>query len=93
MPIYKAIGTVIGAFVFDSGHSAWAAPGCWWNGRSTKRSWDVERRRGRLPVGDPSDPETVMGPLASRKQLEKVAGSLTPRPEGGEIIVGGNPWT
>ena len=89
----KAIGTVIGAFVFNSGQFCMGGP------RLLVERPIYETVLGMLkggvagvPVGDPSDPETVMGPLASRKQLEKVAGYVdAARAEGGEIIVGGEP--
>ncbi len=89
----KAIGTVIGAFVFNSGQFCMGGP------RLLVERPVYETVLGILKdavagvsVGDPTNPETVMGPLASRKQLDKVAGYVdAARAEGGEIIVGGEP--
>lgn len=87
----KAIGTVIGAFVFNSGQFCMGGP------RLLVERPIYETVLGILkdavagvPVGDPTNPETVMGPLASRKQLEKVAGYVEgARAAGGQIITGG----
>ncbi len=51
----------------------------------------VERARG-WRLGDPLDPETKVGPLASAAQLERVTGFLTvARQDGGEALAGGEP--
>lgn len=89
----KAIGTVIGAFVFNSGQFCMGGP------RLLVERPIYETVLGILkdavagiPVGDPTNPETVMGPLASRKQLDKVAGYVdAARAGGGQIVVGGEP--
>ncbi|MEV7135991.1 aldehyde dehydrogenase family protein [Arthrobacter sp. NPDC093128] len=87
----KAIGTVIGAFVFNSGQFCMGGP------RLLVERPIYDTVLGILKdavagvlVGDPTNPETVMGPLASRKQLEKVAGYVEgARAAGGQIITGG----
>jgi 1-pyrroline dehydrogenase len=44
----------------------------------------------KLRVGDPSDPETTMGPLVSQKQVERVAGFVDrARGYGAKILTGG----
>jgi 1-pyrroline dehydrogenase len=44
----------------------------------------------KLRVGDPSDPETTMGPVVSQKQLERVAGFVErARGYGAKILTGG----
>ena len=44
----------------------------------------------KLRVGDPSDPETTMGPVISRRQLERVAGFVErARGYGAKVLVGG----
>lgn len=49
----------------------------------------VERSR-RLRLGDPLDPSTQIGPLASRRQLEKVLGYIElGLAEGGHALTGG----
>jgi acyl-CoA reductase-like NAD-dependent aldehyde dehydrogenase len=89
----KAIGTIIGAFVFNSGQFCMGGP------RLLVERPVYETVLGILkdavagvPVGDPANPETVVGPLASRKQLDKVSSYVEgARAAGGEIIVGGAP--
>jgi acyl-CoA reductase-like NAD-dependent aldehyde dehydrogenase len=89
----KAIHTVIGAFVFNSGQFCMGGP------RLLVERPIYETVLGILkdavagvPVGDPADPATVMGPMASRKQLDKVAEYVDgARAAGGRIITGGAP--
>ena len=51
----------------------------------------ISRARG-IRIGDPMDPETQMGPIATQAQLEKVSGFVDrARAEGGEIVAGGRP--
>lgn len=54
----------------------------------------LAERLGRLAqafrLGDPLDPDTTVGPLASRHQLERVNGYLElARADGGEVVAGG----
>ena len=52
----------------------------------------VVDRAGAIRIGDPMDPETQMGPIATKAQLEKVAGFVErARADGGEIVAGGAP--
>jgi aldehyde dehydrogenase (NAD+) len=45
---------------------------------------------GKLPLGDPFDPKTRLGPLASRKQQETVLGYIEQgKKEGAEVVAGG----
>ena len=45
---------------------------------------------GRVRVGDPYDPESAMGPLAMKRQLDRVHGYLDKaRAEGTELVAGG----
>lgn len=50
----------------------------------------LQDQAAKLRVGDPFDPETDLGPLASEKQFERVKGyfDLVPE-EGGSVVVGG----
>jgi (Z)-2-((N-methylformamido)methylene)-5-hydroxybutyrolactone dehydrogenase len=51
----------------------------------------VERARS-IKVGDPTDPETEMGPLANDRQFEKVLGHFeSARAEGATVACGGDP--
>lgn len=89
----KAIETIISAFVFNSGQFCMGGP------RLLVERPIYETVLGILaeavpgvPFGNPLDPATVIGPLASRKQLEKVAGHVeAARAAGGRIITGGKP--
>jgi acyl-CoA reductase-like NAD-dependent aldehyde dehydrogenase len=89
----KAIGTVINAFVFNSGQFCMGGP------RLLVERPIYETVLGILaqaipgvPLGDPLDPQTVIGPMASRKQLDKVASHVeAARAAGGRIITGGGP--
>ncbi|WP_067650872.1 aldehyde dehydrogenase family protein [Nocardia harenae] len=48
------------------------------------------RKLGEVRIGDPLDPESVIGPLASRPQYEKVTGYLDiAAAEGSELLFGG----
>jgi aldehyde dehydrogenase (NAD+) len=50
----------------------------------------VVARAKTIKLGDPTDPETEMGPVANRPQYEKVLGYLkTARDEGGTFACGG----
>ena len=50
----------------------------------------VAERAARIRLGDPTDPETEMGPVANRPQYEKVVGYLdTARAEGATVAYGG----
>ena len=47
---------------------------------------------GRLKVGDPLEPDTIVGPLISRVQRERVEAFVRRgRDEGGELVCGGTP--
>ncbi|MFJ4164970.1 aldehyde dehydrogenase family protein [Microbacterium sp. NPDC089698] len=88
-----AIGTVISAFVFNSGQFCMAGP------RLLVERPIYEVVLGilaeavpQVPFGDISDPATVIGPLASRGQLEKVSGIVDrARAAGARVVTGGEP--
>ncbi|MBE7162423.1 MAG: aldehyde dehydrogenase family protein [Williamsia herbipolensis] len=51
----------------------------------------IARTISVAPVGDPTDPGTVFGPLASERQRDIVAGYLeSARAEGARVVVGGS---
>jgi len=89
----KAVGTVISAFVFNTGQFCMAGP------RLLVERPIYETVLGILedavpgvPIGDPSDPATVIGPLASRKQLDKVSAMVeAARAAGAKVVTGGEP--
>ncbi|MFF8227500.1 aldehyde dehydrogenase family protein [Streptomyces caelestis] len=50
----------------------------------------LRRRAARIRVGDPMDPKTHMGPLASQQQFERVSNYLRiARDEGARVLSGG----
>jgi acyl-CoA reductase-like NAD-dependent aldehyde dehydrogenase len=52
----------------------------------------IAARAGRVRIGDPMDPETEMGPIATQAQFDKVASFVErARADGGEIVTGGRP--
>lgn len=88
--IEKAVGTTISAFVFNTGQFCMAGPRLLVERPVLEPM--LEALAGALPhvpFGDPADPATVIGPLASRKQLDKVAGMVDAARDGGARVVTG----
>jgi acyl-CoA reductase-like NAD-dependent aldehyde dehydrogenase len=86
-----AVGAIINAFVFNTGQFCMAGPRLL-----------VERPLhdtlvgilsgavGKVPLGRPSDPGTVIGPLVSEAQLARVEAFVErARAQGGRIVAGG----
>lgn len=87
-----AIHTVISAFVFNSGQFCMAGPRL----LVERLIYDIvlgilADAVPQVPFGDPADAATVIGPLASQDQLDKVA-SLVERAKdaGATVITGGD---
>lgn len=89
--VEQAIGAIIPAFVFNSGQFCMAGPRL----LVERPLYDVvlgilENAVPGVPFGDPSDPGTVIGPLASRAQLDKVAALVdAAKAAGGRVVTGG----
>jgi betaine-aldehyde dehydrogenase len=49
----------------------------------------LAQRASALVMGDPSDPETTLGPLNSASQLQRVAGYLERLPDHARVVTGG----
>lgn len=50
----------------------------------------LKERAEAMPVGDPLDPSTLIGPLVSQRQVDRVRGFLeTIESEGGHVVTGG----
>lgn len=87
----KAIGAVISAFVFNTGQFCMAGPRL----LVERPIYDTvigifKDAVGGVPLGRPGDPETVIGPLASAAQLERVEAMVADAvAAGGEIVTGG----
>ncbi|WP_084959424.1 aldehyde dehydrogenase family protein [Thermoactinospora rubra] len=87
----KAIGAIIKAFVFNTGQFCMAGP------RLLVARPLYETILGILaqavpgvPVGDPRDPGTVVGPMAADRHVKKVEEYVEQaRREGGRIVCGG----
>jgi len=89
--VEKAVGAVIKGFVFNTGQFCMAGP------RLLVARPLYETLLGILaqavpgvPVGDPRDPRTVIGPMAGARHLAKVEQVVAQaRQEGGRIVCGG----
>ena len=88
----QAIGTIISAFVFNSGQFCMAGP------RLLVERPIYETVLGilgqavpQVPFGSPTDPATVIGPLASKTQLDKVSAIVErAKAAGAQVITGGS---
>lgn len=86
-----AIRTVIAAFVFNTGQFCMAGPRL----LVERPIYDVvlgilADAVPHVPFGDITDPETVIGPLASATQLEKVAAMVErAKASGARVVTGG----
>ncbi|WP_448808326.1 aldehyde dehydrogenase family protein [Agromyces bauzanensis] len=89
----RAMGAIIPAFVFNAGQFCMAGPRL----LVERPLYDVvlgilENAVPGVPFGDIDDPGTVIGPLASRNQLEKVTDIVErATAAGARIITGGAP--
>ncbi|WP_329251502.1 aldehyde dehydrogenase family protein [Streptomyces canus] len=87
----KAVGAIIKAFVFNTGQFCMGGPRLLVarSVHSTLLGILAEAVPG-VPVGDPRDPGTVVGPMAGEKHLKKVEEYVDlARKEGGRIVCGG----
>jgi acyl-CoA reductase-like NAD-dependent aldehyde dehydrogenase len=91
--VEKAIGAVISAFVFNTGQFCMGGP------RLLVERPLYETVLGILgqavpgvPLGDPLKPETVIGPLSSKVQFDKVSGIVEAAiARGAKVVAGGKP--
>ncbi|MFF4056262.1 aldehyde dehydrogenase family protein [Streptomyces sp. NPDC001668] len=87
----KAVGAIIKAFVFNTGQFCMGGPRLLVarSVYSTLLGILADAVPG-VPVGDPRDPGTVVGPMAGDKHLKKVEEYVDlARKEGGRIVCGG----
>src|SRR3954449_2044478 len=87
----KAVGAIIKAFVFNTGQFCMGGPRLLVarSVHSTLLGILAEAVPG-VPVGDPRDPGTVVGPMAGEKHLKKVEEYVDlARKDGGRIVCGG----
>jgi acyl-CoA reductase-like NAD-dependent aldehyde dehydrogenase len=87
----KAVGAIIKAFVFNTGQFCMGGPRLLVarSVHSTLLNILADAVPG-VPVGDPRDPGTVVGPMAGEKHLKKVEEYVDlARKEGGRIVCGG----
>ncbi|MFI7705084.1 aldehyde dehydrogenase family protein [Nonomuraea sp. NPDC049480] len=87
----KAIGSVIKAFVFNTGQFCMGGPRLLVH--RSLHDTVLEILSGAVagvPVGDPFDPATVIGPMAAERHLAKVEDYVRlAKEEGGRIVTGG----
>ena len=87
----KAVGAIIKAFVFNTGQFCMGGPRLLVSRPvyATVLGILTDAVPG-VPVGDPRNPETVVGPMAGEKHLQKVEEYVDiARKEGGRIVCGG----
>ncbi|MET7689344.1 aldehyde dehydrogenase family protein [Streptomyces sp. NPDC005483] len=87
----KAVGAIVKAFVFNTGQFCMGGPRLLVarSVHSTLLGILADAVPG-VPVGDPRDPGTVVGPMAGEKHLKKVEEYVDlARKEGGRIVCGG----
>ena len=87
----KAVGAVIKAFVFNTGQFCMGGPRLL-VARPLLRHFVgiLAEAVPSVPVGDPRDPETVVGPMAGERHLTKVEEYVAlAGEEGGRIVCGG----
>ncbi|MGI5460495.1 aldehyde dehydrogenase family protein [Streptomyces sp. CA-249302] len=87
----KAVGAIIKAFVFNTGQFCMGGPRLL-VARSVHATLlgILGDAVPGVPVGDPRNPETVVGPMAGEKHLKKVEEYVDlARKEGGRIVCGG----
>jgi acyl-CoA reductase-like NAD-dependent aldehyde dehydrogenase/pimeloyl-ACP methyl ester carboxylesterase len=88
----QAIRTVISAFVFNTGQFCMAGPRLLVERPIYETVLGIlETAVPHVPFGDPRDPATVIGPLASAAQLKKVADIVgRARVAGATVVTGGS---
>ncbi|MFI9834185.1 aldehyde dehydrogenase family protein [Streptomyces sp. NPDC051913] len=87
----QAVGAIIKAFVFNSGQFCMGGPRLL-VARSVYSTLlgILQQAVPGVPLGDPRQPETVVGPMAGEKHLKKVEDYVElARKEGGRIVCGG----
>ncbi|ONI84831.1 betaine-aldehyde dehydrogenase [Saccharothrix sp. ALI-22-I] len=87
----KAIGSIIKGFVFNTGQFCMAGPRLLVARPLYDTVVDILANAvPGVPVGDPRDPETVIGPMAADRHLKKVEEYVAlARQEGGRVVCGG----
>ena len=89
--VEKAIGAVIKGFVFNTGQFCMAGPRL----LVARPLYDtvlgiLAQAVPGVPVGDPRDPRTVIGPMAGERHLVKVEQFVAQaRQDGGRVVCGG----
>jgi acyl-CoA reductase-like NAD-dependent aldehyde dehydrogenase len=89
--VEKAIGSAIKAFVFNTGQFCMGGPRLLVARPLYETVLEILGGAvAGVPVGDPFDPQTVVGPMAAERHLGKVEGYVElARAEGGRIVTGG----
>ncbi|MGJ5755868.1 acyl-CoA reductase-like NAD-dependent aldehyde dehydrogenase [Streptomyces puniciscabiei] len=87
----KSVGAIIKAFVFNTGQFCMAGPRLLVERPVHDTLVGILAEAvARVPVGDPRDPGTVVGPMAAHKHLKKVEEYVElARKEGARVVVGG----
>jgi acyl-CoA reductase-like NAD-dependent aldehyde dehydrogenase len=88
----RVLGSVVSAFVYNTGQFCMAGPRLLVERSVHDRVLDLLGAAvPGVPVGDPWDPATVVGPLVSAAQLERVEELVDgARDAGADVVVGGD---
>jgi len=86
-----AMETIAGTGYFNAGQDCTAATRV----LASKKVYDdvvsgLAEQAKDYKTGDTFDPDTVLGPLNSERQRDRVEGFLSGKPKGAEIVTGGN---
>ncbi|HEY9408176.1 MAG TPA: aldehyde dehydrogenase family protein, partial [Jiangellaceae bacterium] len=86
-----AVGAIIKAFVFNTGQFCMAGPRLLVAAEIHDTVVDILRHAvPGVPLGDPRDPATIIGPMAGDQHRKKVEEYVAlARQEGGQIVTGG----
>lgn len=89
--VEKAVGSAIGAFIFNAGQFCMAGPRL----LVARPLYEtmvqaIAAAVPNIPLGDPFDPATVIGPMAAERHVAKVEQYIEiARRDGGRVVVGG----
>ncbi len=92
--IEKALNASVGAFCFLSGQVCVAGTRVFvQHGIYEKFAEELTKRAAQFPVGDPLEAQTMMGPLVSREQFDRVNSYFeVGRSDGAALRTGGKRW-
>ena len=87
----QAVENLTGSYLYNAGQECMAATRWILHKDIAKDFVDamVESTRSKVIIGDPSNPETTLGPMISEKQISRVEKFIAELPSKAEIVIGG----